>query len=269
MSAFAPTITACQDMAQMSAAARDIILAAIRSRADAETPVVLALSGGSTPKKLYEELHEKDLALLQQHTVKFILGDERLLAPEDEQSNMSMATKALLRDISSSDVIAIDPSAALATSTDEAGGVDGAWAVARDYEGKLLERLPTTEVTVKGAQVVVPVVDIVLLGFGSDGHTASIFPNSVAAADDEHVVSVSFPSPTMNPKVWRVTLSKPVIQAAKHVVVLAGGKDKNWVVKGVLADAAPEQPPVSRFLRECRGTVTMLLDAGSGEGVSA
>ncbi|KAK7199126.1 6-phosphogluconolactonase [Novymonas esmeraldas] len=267
MSSFAPAVQVCEDMAQMSAAARAIILAAVDARADKSAPVVLALSGGSTPKKLYEELHEKDLALLQQHAVQFILGDERLLAADDEQSNFSMATKALLRDVPSSDVIPVDPTAALTTSKEEAGGVDGAWAVAQDYELKLLARLPTTQMN--GTAKSIPVVDIVLLGFGSDGHTASIFPDSVAASDDEHAVSVSFPSPSMSPKVWRITLFKSVIQHAKHVVVLAGGKDKNWVVRGVLADTPTDPSPVSRFLRDCRGTVTLLLDAGSGEGVAA
>ncbi|CAG9576600.1 6-phosphogluconolactonase [Leishmania major strain Friedlin] len=267
MSSFAPNVKICEDISHISSAARDIILAAIDARVDKSAPVVLALSGGSTPKRLYEELHEKDLTLLQQHAVQFILGDERLVATDDEQSNFSMATKALLRDVPISDVIAIEPSAALATSKDEKGGVDGAWAVAQDYEKKLRNRLPCTQVN--GTDMSVPIVDIVLLGFGADGHTASIFPDSVAATDESHVVSVSFPSPTMNPKVWRVTLSKTVIQHAKHVVVLACGKDKNWVVHGVLAEAPTGPLPVSRFLRECRGSVTMLLDAGSGEGLSA
>ncbi|CAJ1028566.1 putative Glucosamine-6-phosphate isomerases/6-phosphogluconolactonase [Leishmania utingensis] len=267
MTSFAPTVKICENPSQMSFAAREVILAAIDARVDKSVPVVLALSGGSTPKQLYEELHEKDLALLQQHAVQFILGDERLLSEDDEQSNFSMATKALLRDVPSSDVISIDRRAALATSKDEKGGLDGAWTVAQDYEAKLLNSLPCKQIN--GTAKSVPVVDIVLLGFGSDGHTASIFPDSVAATDEEHVVSVSFPSPTMSPKVWRVTLSKTVIQYAKHVVVLAAGKDKNWVVRGVLSESPTDPLPVSRFLRDCRGSVTLLLDPGAGEGVSA
>ncbi|KAG5476860.1 hypothetical protein CUR178_04046 [Leishmania enriettii] len=267
MTSFAPTVKVCEDIAQMSSIAREIILAAIHARVDKSTPVVVALSGGSTPRKLYEDLHEKDLALLQQHTVLFILGDERLLAADDEQSNYFMAAEALLRDVPSTDVIPVDPTAALDTSKDEARGLTGAWAVAEDYETKLLNRLPCRKIEGTGKRV--PVVDIVLLGFGSDGHTASIFPHSVAATDADHVVSVSFPSPTMSPKVWRVTLSKTVIEHARHVIVLACGKDKNWVVRGVLAQTPPDPEPVARFLRDCRGSVTMLLDHGSGDGVTA
>ncbi|KPA74039.1 6-phosphogluconolactonase [Leptomonas pyrrhocoris] len=269
MSGFKPTVKVCGSIDEMSAAARQIILGEVQKRANPGRPIVLALSGGSTPKKLYEEMHTHDLGLLKGHSVLFIMGDERLLPSDDEQSNFAMATKALLRDVPAEDVVAVNPSAALETSADEKAGANGAWKVAADYEEKLLHRLSLSQ-TCEETGVVRPVlmVDVVLLGFGSDGHTASIFPGSIAAQDDDHLVSVSFPSPTMNPKVWRITLSKSVIVNAKHVVVLAGGKDKNWVVHGVLDEHAPERSPVSRFLRDCKGKVTFLLDAGSGEGVS-
>ncbi|KAG5476572.1 hypothetical protein LSCM1_04287 [Leishmania martiniquensis] len=267
MSSFAPTVKVCEGLSEISSVARDIILATIHARKDTSVPVVVALSGGSTPRKLYEDLHEKDLAVLKQHAALFILGDERLVPEDDEQSNYFMAAKALLRDVPSSDIITVDPTEALETSKNEARGADGAWAVAQKYEMKLRSRLPCHGL--EGKSQLMPVVDIVLLGFGSDGHTASIFPESPAAADTEHVVSVSFPSPTMNPKVWRVTLSKAAIQHAKHVIVLACGEDKNWVVRGVLDEAPTTPVPVARFLRECHGSVTMLLDRDSGKGVSA
>ena len=268
MSGFNPTVKVYESIAEISEAARQIILGEVNRRTKQGRPVVLALSGGSTPKKLYEEMHAHDLEQLKEHAVQFIFGDERLLSPEDEQSNFAMATKALLRDVPAEDVIGVDPSAALATSIDEKNGMEGAWKVAAEYEAKLLQHLPVSQEK-EGSEVkAVPVVDIVLLGFGSDGHTASIFPDSIAAEDEEHLVSVSFPSPTMNPKVWRITLSKNVILHAKQVVVLAGGKDKNWVVRGVLSEETPSLSPVSRFLRGCKGNVTFLLDAGSGEGVS-
>lgn len=269
MSDFKPTVKVCESIDEISEAARQIILGEVNKRTNQGRPVVLALSGGSTPKCLYEKMHEHDLEVLKEHAIQFIMGDERLLAPEDEQSNFSMATKALLRDVPAEFVTAVDPSAALATSTDEKNGAEGAWKVAADYESKLLQHLSVTQKEEEdGEMTAAPFVDIVLLGFGSDGHTASIFPDSIAASDDEHLVSVSFPSPTMNPKVWRITLSKNVIQHARQVVVLAGGKDKNWVVHGVLDEEAPEKSPVSRFLRGCKGNVTFLLDAGSGEGVT-
>jgi 6-phosphogluconolactonase len=269
MSDFKPTVKVCEGIDEISAAARQIILDEIKKHKSLGRPVVLALSGGSTPKKLYEEMHAHDLDLLKGHAVQFILGDERLLSPEDEQSNFAMATKALLRDVPAADVIAVDPSAALATSRDEKNGAEGAWKVAADYEAKLWQQLSVPAKEREGGDAkAIPAVDIVLLGFGSDGHTASIFPDSIAAKDDEHLVSVSFPSPTMNPKVWRITLSKRAITHARRVVVLAGGKDKNWVVHGVLDEAAPNPTPVSRFLRDCKGNVTFLLDAGAGEGVT-
>lgn len=271
MADFKPTVQVFDTIDEISDAARRIILGEVQKRTNMARPVVLALSGGSTPKKLYETMHAEDLALFKEHAVQFIFGDERLLAPEDAQTNFAMANTALLHDVPAEFVLAVDPTEALATSTDEQGGAEGAWRAAAAYEQKLLQHLSVSqsEEAEDGSMKAAPVVDIVLLGFGSDGHTASIFPDSLAAQDDEHLVSVAFPSPTMSPKVWRITLAKSVIQHAKQVVVLAGGADKNWVVHGVLSPEAPEKSPVSRFLRECKGNVTLLLDRGSGEGISS
>lgn len=271
MSDFKPTVKVFESISEISDAAREIILAEVQKRTNLARPVVLALSGGSTPKKLYETMHEKDLELFRQNSVQFIFGDERLLAPEDAQTNFSMANEALLRDVPPEVVLTVDPTEALATSTDEKNGAEGAWKAAAAYEEKLLQQLSVSqaEEAEDGSMKAAPVVDIVLLGFGSDGHTCSIFPDSIAATDDEHLVSIAFPSPTMSPKVWRITLSKAVIQHAKQVVVLAGGKDKNWVARAVLSAEAPDPSPVARFLRECKGNVTLLLDSGCGEGIDA
>ncbi|EPY32130.1 6-phosphogluconolactonase [Strigomonas culicis] len=142
--------------------------------------------------------------------------------------------------------------------TDPQTGEAEARKVAQVYEKQLLEHLPLATDAQSGSKI--PVFDIVLLGFGSDGHTASIFPDSVAEHDEKNVVSVSFPSITMKPKVWRVTLARHVIQHAKHVLVLACGKDKEWVVQGVLRDEVEGPAPVARFLRGCKGSVTFILD---------
>lgn len=269
MTSFHPMVHVCEDLSAMSELARQELLRIVHDRSNPTKPITVALSGGSTPKKLYEDLHEKDMDLFRNSTaVHFLLGDERLFSPTNDQTNFSMAYKALLRDVPAESVMQVDPSAAVSTSTDETGGSAGAWEVAKAYESRLLSSIPDKVVSAGGQSTAIPIIDVVLLGFGSDGHTASIFPDSIAAGDNQNVVSVSFPSPTMSPKVWRITLTKTVIQHARHVIVLAGGKDKNWVVQGLLSAEEPDLVPVARFLRNCTGKVTLILDHASGEGVS-
>lgn len=261
---FKPEVVVCDSAEQMSERAYDILTAAVESSSGG---LSVGLSGGSTPKALYTLLHDRYLNALVEKKVLFFFGDERLVPLKDERSNFHMAHAALLRGVPASQVLPIDPTEALPTSESEAGGAEGAARAAAVYEAALLERLPhSTEVECGSGKVRVPIADVVLLGFGSDGHTASIFPGSIASGEAGRAVTVAFPSPTMSPKVWRVSVSKTFIQQARHVIVLAGGADKAWVVRGVLADQCPasgDAIPVSRFLRECTGKVTFIVDKAS------
>ncbi|CCW67250.1 unnamed protein product [Phytomonas sp. Hart1] len=251
---FHPLIEICQDPDAISEVARQKIIQILQKG----RPITIALSGGSTPKKLYHTLC-KDLSLIH-NNVTFFLGDERLYPVENDQTNYHMAFQALLHKVPSNQVIGVDPTAAIATSEDERGGVAGALAAAEDYEAKLHQRLPLTRWVENGNDMTMPVIDIVLLGFGSDGHTASIFPDSIASRETARTVSIAFPSPSMRPKVWRVSITPHVIQNARQVIVLAAGKDKNWVIKGILSEECPSEAPVSRFLRGCKGEVLFVLD---------
>lgn len=258
---FQPTVKVFDSLTEISDYASQEILKVIADRKDAAQPASIALSGGTTPKKLYEELHSLHLETMRDRSkVKFLLGDERLVSPGDAQSNYHMAYDALLRDVPPSSVLRFDPTVALETSTDATTGEEAAWQAAAAYESTLCSGLPVHEVDVNGTSVQVPFIDIVLLGFGADGHTASVFPNSPAAHAETKAVAVSFPSPTMNPKVWRVTLTPLAIKEAAHVIVLACGKDKHWVLEGVLSETPSGETPVSRFLRECKGHVTFVVD---------
>ncbi|CCW59775.1 unnamed protein product [Phytomonas sp. EM1] len=253
-SRFHPSIDICQDAGAISEVARQKIIDILNKNSQ----ITIALSGGSTPKKLYHDLCE-NLPIIREKVI-FLLGDERLYPVENEQTNYQMAFRELLHKLPSDHLIPVDPTAAIATSECEVEGIAGALAVAEDYEAKLHKRIPLMKWAKDGREIMTPVIDIVLLGFGSDGHTASIFPESVASKETERTVSVAFPSPSMKPKVWRVSITPHVIQNARHVLVLATGKDKSWVIKGILNDECPSGAPVSRFLRDCKGDVSFVLD---------
>jgi 6-phosphogluconolactonase len=119
----------------------------------------------------------------------------------------------------------------------------------------------------------VPSLDIVLLGFGPDGHTASLFPGTAAAQESERLAAWCMPGPGIAPQVPRITVTRRIIQAAKNVIVLATGADKAWVVRDIFSEAVEnsivgEAPrSVARLVRNCRGKVTMLLDDKIASGL--
>jgi 6-phosphogluconolactonase len=171
----------------------------------------LALSGGQTPRPVYEQLARDPLAArIAWQDVDVYFGDERAVAPRDPASNYAMAAAALLERV---------PIPAGRVHRMEAERPDRD-AAAREYERILPERL-----------------DILLLGMGPDGHTASLFPGSPAMDERERLVI-----PVTSPKApaERLTITPPVIAAARRVAVLISGADKAATVARVLQ--GPERP---------------------------
>ncbi|RNF03766.1 6-phosphogluconolactonase [Trypanosoma conorhini] len=253
---FKPSIVICDSPGELSGVACQKIVDIIHAAKRESWPLSIALSGGSTPRMLYTRLHEEQLHLLrEERALRFFFGDERLVPAEAADSNYNMARQALLRDIPEDLVVPVDVSCAGGEASKDA--CDDAMQAAEAYERRI-NSFPRLQ-TVETMDTRVPVFDIVLLGLGSDGHTASIFPGSRAESETRRAVSVGFPSPTMNPKVWRVTLTPVTITHARHVIVLATGKEKKWVLNGIVLDT-PKEAPVSRFLRNCTGGVTFILD---------
>ncbi|SCU70735.1 6-phosphogluconolactonase [Trypanosoma equiperdum] len=262
---FKPTISVHATPQELSAAGCRKIVEIIEASGSQQWPLSIALAGGSTPKMTYARLHDEHLNLLREkRALRFFMGDERMVPADSTDSNYNMAREVLLHDIPDDLVFPFDTSAV--TPSAEATSAD-AMRVAEAYGKQLASLLPLKSVGEAGAKV--PVFDVVLLGLGSDGHTASIFPGSQAEkeTDGKVVVSVGFPSETMKPKVWRVTLSPATIMQARNVIVLATGAEKKWVVDGILADTA-HKAPVARFLRGCEGNVSFLLDKEIAENLA-
>lgn len=158
----------------------------------------VALSGGTTPKPVYEALSDLPLPWDRVH---WYFGDERFVPPEDRASNYRMAQEAMLYRAPPANVHAIPT---VGVTLDEA---------AARYEAVLPQRFT-----------------LVLLGLGSDGHTASLFPGS--AVLDERVRRVAA-VPEKDPP--RITLTYPALEDADHVAFLVSGADKEAVLARVRA----------------------------------
>jgi 6-phosphogluconolactonase len=179
----------------------EITRAAVAARGSAR----VALAGGSTPRATYEVLAGSALSqALPWGAVLWFFGDERAVPPSDPESNYRLAAETLF---------AGRPEA-LARAHRMRAEAEDAHAAAREYEALLPERL-----------------DLLLLGMGEDGHTASLFPGSAALGEREARV---VPSVSPRPPRGRLTITPPVIASAREVVVLVAGEAKAEVLARVL-----------------------------------
>ena len=194
-------------------AAEAIALAVSR----AEGEFHLALAGGTTPKRTYELLAGLPVAWERVH---LWFGDERCVPPDHVDSNYAMVRAALLERVK---IAASRVHRMRAEDPDRD-------AAAHDYE----RGLP-------------PALDLLLLGLGPDGHTASLFPGSVALRETaRRVVPVVGPKPPPN----RLTITPPVIAAARRVVVLATGAEKVGAVRLARTDGCDPFDCPARLLRD-------------------
>jgi 6-phosphogluconolactonase len=194
---------------ELSRAAADYI-ADLSGRAISSRGVfTIALTGGSTPKKLYELLAGENGIDWSKWQVFF--SDERFVPFSDERSNYNLAYTSLLSEVP------ISPDNVHAVDT-QAGSPEAA---AEAYE--------STVKSVLGGQN----FDLILLGMGSDGHTASLFPGKPALDETQKLVTASAPG-ILPPPVDRVTFTYPLINAANQVAFLAAGADKAEMIKQAL-----------------------------------
>jgi 6-phosphogluconolactonase len=200
----------------------------------------IALSGGSTPKNLFNLLATNARTVLPWDRTFFFWGDERHVPPTDPESNYRMAEDTMLSKI---------PVAAGNVFRIPAENPDAA-AAADAYEQTLRKFFQ-----LKPGEV--PVFDLILLGIGPDGHTASLFPNSPGPQEKSRLVIANWVDKL---KTSRLTLTLPVLNAARCVVFLVSGTDKASVLRTVLEeDAPPEQYP-SKLVKPESGKLIWLLD---------
>jgi 6-phosphogluconolactonase len=236
-----PRIHVEADLECSARAAAAFVLERARAALEARGRLTLALAGGSTPRALYA--HMRDFALPWQQ-VELCFGDERCVPPEHPDSNARMVREALM-------VPAGIPEERLHRMRGELPPEEGA----RDYEATLRG--------VFGDAVLVPRFDIVLLGLGADAHTASLFPHSSALAERQAWVA-----PNVVPKLasTRLTLTYPVLNAAKAVLFLVSGADKAGAVREVLEGEGSLESAPARGVQPEAGELVFFLDrAAAGE----
>ncbi len=210
-----------------------------------QSHVRAAFSGGHTPKPVFELLADPNhgyRAEVPWEKLQFFFVDERTVAPTDPDSNYGMTRAALLAKvpIEDSQVFRIQ------------GELDPEEAAAK-YESAIRNSF-----RLEGAEM--PQFDVISLGMGDDGHTASLFPHSEAIHALGRVM-VANHVPQKN--TWRLTLTWPVINNAHDVSFLIEGEAKADVLGRVLlSDYDPERLP-SQLIRPSSGKLTMLLDTQS------
>jgi 6-phosphogluconolactonase len=197
-----------------------------------------ALSGGSTPGSLYELLAAAPRReQIPWSGVYLFWGDERCVPPSDPASNYRLAEDTLIRHVPI-------PSENLFRIRGELSPE----AAARNYDKSLQDFFCGPR----------PRFDLVLLGLGSDGHTASLFPASSALAEFQQL-AVPVEAYYQDRPAWRVTLTLPAINTARHALFLVQGSDKAEIVRTVLADREASLP--AQQVRPSAGQLTWILDA--------
>ncbi len=240
-------IETLQDPAAIAVRAADIFMAdavaAIRSRGSFS----VALSGGSTPLGQYGMLtHEPYLGKIYWPKCFLFWGDERCVPPNDTDSNYLRAMVTLISKIP----IPIG-------NIHRIHGELPAEQAAAAYESELRSHFGS-----------LPIFDLILLGIGPDGHTASLFPGTSALEEKEKwVVSVPHSTPPP-PLVDRVSLTLPVIDAARHVVFLAAGAEKAEIVARIFSKDRSEPLLPAQRVDPHPGKLTWLLDQSAASRLS-
>ncbi|HEY0757799.1 MAG TPA: 6-phosphogluconolactonase [Acidisarcina sp.] len=228
--------------AEMSRLAAERLVGQVESAVAARGVARVAISGGSTPKPMFELLAnpaEPYLTRMPWSRVELFWVDERCVAPDNDESNYRMTREAML------DKIPLHPAQVFRME----GELDPEDAATR-YEAVIRRQFG-----LEGAQA--PVFDVVSLGMGPDGHTASLFPHTAALQERSRLVVANH---VPQKDTWRITLTLPVILAGRDVSFLIQGGDKAHVLHEVLLGARDPETYPSQLIRPETGKLVLILD---------
>jgi len=240
------TLTTPQELFEAGA---ELVAHAATEAVDEHGRFTIALSGGSTPRNLYNLLATNARTSLPWDRMFFFFGDERHVPPTDKESNFRMANEAMLSKapIPETNIFRVPAENPDAT------------AVAEAYEQTLRKFFG-----LEPGQV--PVFDLILLGLGPDGHTASLFPGTDALAEKNRLVVSNWVAKF---NTHRITFTLPVLNAAREVAFLVSGSDKAPALQAVLqSDAAGEKYP-AKLVHPANGRLIWLVDRAAASGLVA
>jgi 6-phosphogluconolactonase len=230
-------IRVCRDAEELVEAAAGLFVASAREAVLARGGCAIALSGGQTPREIYRRLGAVPLRdRIDWSRLDLFWGDERCVPPDDERSNYRMARLALLD--------AVPPARARAHPIPCGGDAEAA---ARRYEETLRAHFGGGPCR----------FDLVMLGLGEDGHTASLFPGSAAADEPGRWVA---PARLAGQDFARVTLTPRAINAARTILFLVMGEAKAAALQRTLEGARDPSRLPAQLIRPEEGRVLWLVD---------
>ena len=242
-----PNVRVLDDLQSIARAAADEFAAVYQQSIKDHGRFTVALSGGSTPKALHAVLVERSKVnpkLIEWSRVQIFFGDERHVPPDHPDSNFRMANETLLSKV---------PIPKENIQRIHCENPDATQAAAQ-YDAELAQvfRLEPSEF---------PRFDLILLGMGPDGHTASLFPNTAALKDLTKRVVANWVEKF---NTWRVTFTRPTINNAASVMLMVSGEDKAAALAEVMDNGSPEMYPV-KYVKPASGKLIWMVDRAAAK----
>jgi len=221
-----------------------VILTKVKEKTKKSLPLNIAISGGSTPKLLFTLLAEEYADVLPWHFLRIFWVDERCVPPTHAESNFGMTYESLLTrvPISENNVFRMQ-------------GESNPQTEAKRYQALLEKELPEKNNF--------PQFDLILLGMGEDGHTASIFPQDMSLLNSELAVAVGV-HPENGQK--RITLTGSTIQQAQHIILFITGSSKSGILRPIIhQEQSCENYPAYQIAKNSESVVFYMDKAAASE----
>ena len=233
-----PQVQILPDLEAISHQAASFFVAISRNSIATKGRFAVALSGGSTPRRLYTLLGSDPYRdKVEWRHVHFFWADERCVPKEDDESNFRLAYEAFLSKIT-----------VPASNIHRVKGEEDPEKGAKDYEDDLRKFFGMSGL---------PAFDLMILGMGEDGHTASLFPGSKSL---EETIRLAFPVYMKRPKRDRVTLTLQVLNNSAQILFLVSGPSKAKIVHDVLGNEGKTERYPAGLINPSNGNIVWLID---------